>query len=82
MEYDNYVIEIDGENKTIYPLMKVNIQNRNILVYTDVIKSDYTKDDLFVGEEIDDTIIPVKESLIPQVEVFFEDIISKLEKQR
>lgn len=77
MEHDNYLVEIDGEEKIIYPLLQVNASNKLFLIYTDIIKDSYDMNDLYVGEEKDGSIIPVPDNYIPQLEKFFLEIIKK-----
>ena len=60
--FDNFIITDQNEEIVIYPLMNYSLDNRNYLFYTKKL-SDFNIDDVYVGEIIDDSLIPVEEDL-------------------
>lgn len=80
MEYDNYVIEVNGEEKKIFPLLEANVSGKIFLFYSKEIKENYSKEDLYVGEEIDGCLKPVPDSYMPILNDFFDKTVDTLDK--
>ena len=71
---DNYELET-GEK--IYPISKVSIDNKTFLFYTTKEK-DITADDIYVGEESGDDLLPVSEETLQYLEQKFAEIFDML----
>ena len=77
MEYDNYVINDGEKDLIIYPVLEIEIAKKNYLIYANELKEDYDKNDLYVGEINNETIIPIDEHLLPMFDIFINSVINK-----
>ncbi len=73
---DNYELD-NGE--IIYPLMKVSVNGKNYLFYTNK-QDNVTEEDIFVGEETADDIIAVSDDILPILEAKFEEVFKSIKK--
>lgn len=78
MEYDNYIIMDNDKELKIYPMAEFNVKNEKIIIYVSEIKNEYSKDDFYVGQEIGDKILPVKDSLLKDIQKIFEELVKKI----
>ena len=58
---DYYELE---QGEKIYPLLKVEMNGKNYLYYS-YKESNLTYDDIYVGEEVNDELLPVDNNLMP-----------------
>lgn len=77
MEIDNYVINDGEKDLTIYPVLEMEIAKKNYLIYTNELKENYDKNDLYVGEIKGESINPIDEHLLPMFDIFINNIINK-----
>lgn len=72
---DNYEMN-NGEK--IYPIFQIELDGKKYLFYSDK-NENISNDDIYVGEEIDNDLLPVSEETLPQLEEKFQSIIENLE---
>lgn len=72
---DNYEMN-NGEK--IYPIFQIELDGNKYLFYSDK-NENISNDDIYVGEEIDNDLLPVSEETLPQLEEKFQSIIENLE---
>ena len=68
MKFDSYVINNNGIEKTIYPLMEFDISDKHYIIYSEKENVDLEKDLMFAGEIIGDDIVPVSSEKMKEVE--------------
>lgn len=71
---DNYEM-VNGEK--IYPIFQVELDGKKYLFYSDK-NENISSNDIYVGEELDNDLLPVSEELLPQLEEKFEEIMENL----
>ena len=71
---DNYIL--NGEEK-IYPIIKIEYENKNYLLYSYKDK-DLSENDFYVGEEVDDSLLPVSDELLFILSKKFEYVIKDI----
>ena len=70
---DNY--ELDN-NETIYPIIQIELDGKKYLFYSNK-KDNIGDEDIFVGEELNDELLPVSEDLLPVLEEKYRIIAGK-----
>ena len=71
----NYYV-LNNKEK-IYPIIRIEYEGKNYLLYSNK-ETNPTPDNIYVGEELNEQLLPVKEELLPKLEEKFEDIIRNL----
>ena len=71
---DFYELE-NGEK--IYPLFSVEQEGKNYLFYSKK-KENMTQDDIYVGEELNDDLLPVSDEMLPMLEKKYCELIKNL----
>ena len=66
-----------NNNEKIYPLLRIEYEGNNYLLYSNK-EINLTKDDIYVGEEKNEQLLPVKNELLPILEEKFEEIVREL----
>ena len=66
-----------NNNEKIYPLFRIEYEGKNYLLYSNK-EINPTKEDIYVGEELNNQLLPVKPELLPILEEKFEDIVKNL----
>lgn len=77
---DKITIIEDQIEKEIYPLMEINNQNKNFLIYTTTTDKDLIEDNIYIGEITENEIKPIPEKLIPKFEQLTDQIIVKIKE--
>ncbi len=72
---DNYIL--DNEEK-IYPIIRIEYENKNYLFYSFKDK-DLSEGDIYVGEETEDSLLPVSEELLPTIINKFEETVNNIQ---
>ncbi len=65
---NTYIINNGEENISIYPLLKIELDNKEYLIYSNQVLKNFNLDDFFVGEIKNDDIIPVDVHVISKIE--------------
>ena len=73
IEFDSYIINDGKSDKTIYPLIEFENENKKYIIYVETLDFK-SMDDLFVGELVDNGIIPVDSDDMSK----FENIVAKM----
>lgn len=68
---DNY--ELDN-NEVIYPIFQLELEGKKYLFYSNK-KENLTDSDIYVGEELNDELLPVDESLLPILKQKYQRLI-------
>ena len=76
MEYDNYIIEKEGQKVKIYPLLEITKSDILYLIYTTDTKNIY--DNIYVGEVKDNKVIPIKEELISSFDKYINKLLTSI----
>lgn len=69
---DKIVVEINGEEKIIYPLMDIERELKKYLVYTTSTKD--IVNNIYIGQLVGDSIIPVDTDEFK----YFDDIVANI----
>ena len=67
---DNY--ELDN-NETIYPILQIELEGKKYLFYSNK-ESNISDNNIFVGEELEDELLPVSEEMLEILEEKFRQI--------
>ena len=79
MNYNKYTIQDENSIKEIYPLLEININNKEYLIYSEELLQTIDKDKLYIGEVINNELYPVDEKLLPEYDKFIDELIMKLQ---
>ena len=77
MEYDTMNITDGNMEKTIYILLEIDRNRHHYVIYSDRILDQYDENCVFVGEFVDEKIIPVSQELLGSFDEFIKKIISR-----
>lgn len=66
-----------NNNEKIYPLFRLEYEGKNYLLYSNK-EINPTKENIYVGEETNEQLLPVNDELLPILEEKFEGIIRDL----
>ena len=70
---DNYEL---ANNEKIYPILQLEMDGKKYLFYSYKNK-DLTDNDIFVGEELNDELLPVSDKMLPILEESYQSFVKK-----
>ena len=81
MDIDNFVINDGNKDLVIYPLLEINKNEKNYIVYSDT-KEVEKISSLYVGEVTENgELIPVDDNMINKFETEINDAFEKVREQ-
>lgn len=76
---DDKITIIENQiEKEIYPLMEINSQNNDFIIYTTTIDKQLIEENIYVGEITENEIKPVSENILPNFEQLVSEVIEKI----
>ncbi len=70
--------ELDN-NEKIYPLLSIEEDGKKYLFYSNK-NENISEDDIFVGEELDNDLIPVEAELLPFLNKKYNEVLKEINK--
>ena len=77
---DTIILEKDGVEKEIYPLLEVEKEEKHFLIYTTTKEKEEMEDQLYVGELIENELRPIKEELLENFETLLNEVMESIKK--
>lgn len=68
---DNYEL---NNNEVIYPIFQMELEGKKYLFYSNK-EENLTDNDIYVGEELNDELLPVDDVLLPVLEQKYQDFV-------
>ena len=78
MDLEKIEVEVNNEKKELYSLLEITKENKLYLIYTDTNKPVKIKDNIYVGEIKNNTILPVSSELLEPFENLTNKIINEI----
>ena len=78
---DIMIIEKEGKEIEIYPLLEVEKEEKHFLIYTNTKEIKEIEDNLYVAELIENELCPIKKELLENFEQLMEEIMKKIREK-
>ena len=75
------IIEKNGKEITIYPLFKIERNQKIFLIYTTETDTSKIKENMYVGELIENDLCPISDELLESFEQLIEEVMDKIEEK-
>lgn len=75
---DKMIVEINGEERTIYPLMQLTEKKEEYVVYTTTNNLEEIVNNIYIGVLDGEDILPVADDLLGYFDGVVQDIIKKI----
>lgn len=71
---DKIVVDINGKQSEIYPLMELEYNNRKYIIYTDTNNHNEIENNIYIGVLTGESILPVNKDELG----YFDEVVGKI----
>lgn len=78
---EEMIINDGNSDKKIYPLLELDKNNKNYLIYSDILSDELNVDHIFAGELKDNSLLPITDEELLMLEGLYRKIIESGKKE-